>query len=700
MLIVLSIGVVFLGFVFWLLFYVRDRRLPSDALTDGAVLIVGDGMVQDMSLTARELLGDCENMPIIRVLDDFLGAEASEARDAVNRLEMTGDPVDMIVRSSAGVAYELIGSPSGAMIRLILRDAELMDVKLRDAETRVDLAARALDERKREHATLSGLIEDAPLIAWHRTAEGEIIWCGGKVVIRNASIAANRAVELIVARTKLNRQPVLAGQPQKSRIEIVVDDSAETVSLHVVEIIRNDSSRIGFATDAGMAATAERTLTRFVQTMTETFAHLTVGLAIFDRNQTLALFNPALVQMWQVEPAWLARRPSLRDIIDELRATRRLPESQDFHKWRARLLGLFENTEAADYEDLWHLADGSNIRVLARPHPHGSLAFIFDDVTERVRLEQRYRHSIDLRRATLDRLTEGIAVFGPNGLLQFVNQAFHEIWGTDSDTAYAAMHARQLVSLCGSLCVSEGVWQRMHRFITGEEGRRTWEAPLEMGSGRVLRVRVAPLPDGSTMAVFSDARGGTLLPDGPPPTRSDGDGNVLTLGEMPEQVDLSSAVDDTIRRLSQRATAQGTVISARIEGDAAEVSGDPQLLRQLLFAMASEAMRNAGDSAEIVIGAGGTSDDTTLSVTLSSIAQESAEDTAVMSVARQFAARAGANLESHRDDKGNTLRLVCQISPPSPPSPSSPSPSSSSRSRPNGQNGDPDVASMSPKRAG
>ena len=48
-------------------------------------------------------------------------------------------------------------------------------------------------------------------------------------------------------------------------------------------------------------------------TMTETFAHLTVGLAIFDRNQTLALFNPALVQMWQVEPAWLARAMAFLD---------------------------------------------------------------------------------------------------------------------------------------------------------------------------------------------------------------------------------------------------------------------------------------------------------------------------------------------------------------------------------------------------
>jgi hypothetical protein len=104
-----------------------------------------------------------------------------------------------------------------------------------------------------------------------------------------------------------------------------------------------------------------------------------------------------------------------------------IPEVSDFHDWRRRLNDLFDNTEMVDYDELWHLADGTDIRVLARPHPHGLLAFVFEDVIELLRLGQQFRHSIDLRRATLDRLDEGLAVFGPDGLLQLVNAAFHEI---------------------------------------------------------------------------------------------------------------------------------------------------------------------------------------------------------------------------------------------------------------------------------
>jgi len=503
-LVVGSIFLIALAILLWRVFYVQGKSGDEGVLTDGAVLLLADGMVQQASSAAVSLLGDCTNQPVVRVLEQFLGPDATDARDAVNRLEMTGERVDMLVYTPDGKPYELIGKPSGALIRLVFRDARLLDDKLRDAQQRVEAADTALNTHEWAQETLRGLIEEAPIIAWHRAAEGEINWSGGEIKARAGSVAAAQAVDLIVARTKLNNQPVLAGQPQKSRIEIVVNEGMETVSLHVIEIVRPDGSRIGFATDAGTATSAERTLTRFVQTMTETFAHLTVGLAIFDRNQTLALFNPALVTMWQVEPAWLARRPSLRDIIDELRATRRLPELQDFHKWRTRLIDLFENTEAADYEELWHLADGSNIRVLARPHPHGSLAFIFDDVTERMRLEQRYRHSIDLRRSTLDRLNEGVAVFGANGLLQFVNQAFHEIWGTDTESVFPAMHARQLVSMCETMTKETDVWHRLHGYITGEENRRAWTAQLTMESRRILTARFAPLPDGSTMAVFAD----------------------------------------------------------------------------------------------------------------------------------------------------------------------------------------------------
>lgn len=502
--ILLSVGLISAAVLFWRVFYVSRSPKTEPALTDGAVLMLEGSTVVQASPIAIAMFGDCIRAEIRDVLEGFV-VELDEACEMIDTLEVTGVQFDLMVTTPRKMDFHLLGEPAGALIRLTLREATYLAKRLAEAEERVrSIEERAFDLNE-ERETLSTLIQSAPLITWSRNPDGEVIWCGGMIQTRSGAVTAQQAVDLISARAALQqRQPVLVGHPQRSRVEVMLPEGIETVSLHVTEITGPSGTRVGFATDASMAASAERTLTRFVQTMTETFAHLTVGLAIFDRNQTLALFNPALVQLWQVEPSWLAGRPSLRVIIDELRATRRLPDMQDFHKWRSKLLGLFENTEAAAYEELWHLSDGSNIRVLARPHPHGSLAFIFDDVTERMRLEQRYRHSIDLRRATLDRLTDGIAVFGANGILQFVNQAFHDIWDTDSESVYPAMHARQLVGLCEDLTVETEVWRRLHSFITGDERRRAWTARLTMGSGRKLAARIAPLPDGSTMTVFAD----------------------------------------------------------------------------------------------------------------------------------------------------------------------------------------------------
>jgi signal transduction histidine kinase len=502
------------------------RGAAAAALSDGAVLIVEDGTVIGASAEAEALF--CPDAgpdadPVVgqhirAVLGAFLrldsenpGSGSEPILKALSDLEQTGNTIHLLVTDASGRPFELAGRPRGGQLRLVLRDAVLLDAEL--SRTRAEISTReaAVSQRELETATLAGLLAEAPVVAWNRTAEGRIAWSAGCVPTCNGPAGAAEAAAMAAARAKRQAggdDPATGGpstvRAERFRLEIAGPDNGETIALDAIEAPGLDGAWLGLAVDASDALGAERTLARFVRTMTDTFAHLNVGLAIFDRNQTLSMFNPALVQMWQTDPAWLAQRPSLREIIDRLRGNRRIPEMLDFHEWRQRLTDLFENTEAVDYEELWHLSDGSDIRVLARPHPHGSLAFVFDDVTERLRLEQQFRHSVDLRRATLDRLDEGLAVFGPDGLLQLVNAAFHEIWGTDAETVRPSMHASELLPMVRGLTVETNVWQRLMSFITGDESRQAWGARLTLGTGRILGARFASLPDGSTMAVFGD----------------------------------------------------------------------------------------------------------------------------------------------------------------------------------------------------
>ncbi|MEO1315083.1 MAG: PAS-domain containing protein [Pseudomonadota bacterium] len=491
----------------------RTRRSleAAEALVEGYVIRAEEFDIVDLSSAAETLPGASAGGRIDAFLEEFLTDGREDALAALSDLVRSGRPMQLLVADKEGRPWELCGRPRGGELILTLRDATLAVTELRKSEARIEVRERALEAGWYERRSILNLLNTGSAIAWHRGQDGEMIWSSGGVNTRDGSVTAQQTVALVSARpgeTGADENGVV-----RSRIEILPAGAIEPLPLQVIEVFAADGSATGIATDATVAAQAERTLSRFVQTMTETFAHLTAGLAIFDRNQKLVLFNPAFAQMLQLDPAWLANRPSLRDAIDALRTKRRIPELMDFHAWRERLLSLFDNPERVDFDEVWHLADGSNIKVIARPHPHGSLAFVFDDISDRVRLEQRYRQSIDLQEATLDRLHEALVVFGTNGRLQIVNDAFHEIFGTDPATVRPGRHAREIVTLCAGLTVEAETWDQVAGFITAADAREPFTAALTLGSNRRLRLRVAPLPGGGTMLVAADVTDSERIAD-------------------------------------------------------------------------------------------------------------------------------------------------------------------------------------------
>jgi len=472
-----------------------DDRPARTVPAEGAIMLLDEGRAVALSQEAAHLLDLDEGAAVRPALARRFGPAAeTAAAEVLERAERTGASGETLLRDRAGRPYLMRLQARGAQLALTLSD-------LGEVAGRLGGPAAASGPAPGDpaSATLRALLGEAPLLAWHRDG-ARVIWAEGTIRQGEATVTGEAAARMVGARDMAQPPP---GSAAQLRVEMRGPDG-ERLPLQVVEIATPDGGRIGYAVDASGVVAAERTLTRFVQTMTETFAHLTVGLAIFDSNRRLALFNPTVVRLWQLDPAWLAERPTLREIVDALRSNRRIPEFRDFHAWRDRLLGLLDNPERADYEQLWTLSDGSTIRVLGRPHPHGSLAFIFDDVTERMLLEQRNRHMDDLIRSTLDRLHEGITVFSPDGVLRYVNDAFHEIWDTDEGSVPLDTHVRDLVTLTRRLSLDTDVWDRFATFATGEAGRRAWTARIELGSGRMLGARFAPLPDGSTMAIFAD----------------------------------------------------------------------------------------------------------------------------------------------------------------------------------------------------
>jgi PAS domain-containing protein len=301
----------------------------------------------------------------------------------------------------------------------------------------------------------------------------------------------------------LEEVPLTArGGESRARVSVPGREGAEPRWYEICRRPGPDGSTLGFAVEADDLVAAEASLRRFVETLTETFAHLPIGLAVFDKNRRLGLFNPALTDLVRIDAVWLAGRPSLRDFLERLRETRQMPEQKDFAAWRRKLTELEEGAREGTYEENWVLPSGKVFRVSGRPHPQGALAFLFEDISTTIRLERRYRSELELSQATLDRLSEAVAVFDAAGALVFVNAAFETLWGLDPMAGLEGPGVAEMTALLAERCLPSPAWATLAEYATAAETRGAWSAEVATREGRALQLAVAPLPDASTLVVF------------------------------------------------------------------------------------------------------------------------------------------------------------------------------------------------------
>jgi signal transduction histidine kinase len=232
------------------------------------------------------------------------------------------------------------------------------------------------------------------------------------------------------------------------------------------------------------------------------FDRLATAFAVFDQSQRLTHFNQAYVELWQIDPAWLATHPRDGEILDRLRQERRLPEKADYRDWKKTWLASYGSN--AQVEDLWHLPDGRTLHVIADSEA-GGVTYLYENVTERIALESRYNALIQVQRETLDTLREGVAVFAPNGRLRLYNQAFAALWRLNPRQLDKEPHIDEIIEGCRILYDAPEEWERTKAAVTGiVSERRPYESQVDRADGRVLACAALPLPDGGTLLTYND----------------------------------------------------------------------------------------------------------------------------------------------------------------------------------------------------
>ena len=293
--------------------------------------------------------------------------------------------------------------------------------------------------------------------------------------------------------------------PTAARVNVTPGGTEESARWFDVSVQRGGRSWFHYATDASPVIRAEVAQRSFVQTLTRTFALLSTGLAIFDKDRRLNLFNPAMLDLTGLSPEFLSSRPSMPSFFDALRDKRIMPEPKNYTGWREAISDLDARAADGSYRDTWSLPSGVTYRVSGRPYPDGAVAFLFEDISSEIGVSRTYQQFVKRVQSAIDSTPDAMAIFSPEARVVMRNAAYLALWnlpdtaaGTDETVQDATKHWQ-------SLTEPTPAWGELRDFVGDFAPRSEWETHVVMLDGKDISCRFTPLSDGSTLATFRAA---------------------------------------------------------------------------------------------------------------------------------------------------------------------------------------------------
>lgn len=367
-------------------------------------------------------------------------------------------------------------------------------------ETLDPLTAAAMEH---ELETLRSIGEDSPQLIWKLDAEGVLVW-------------ANRVyIELSEEINPIGPQDILPWPPKSVFSNTTVPlGKAPIVEMHRIEVpsqekpiwyevtgLKRGTDTIHFAVDASAIVFAQEAQKTFVQTLTKTFAQLSVGLAIFDADRRLVLFNPALMDLTGLPTDFLIARPALFSFLDRLRDQNMIPEPKNYSNWRDQMVALESAAAEGNYHETWLLPNGQTFRVTGKPHPNGAVAFLMEDISDEISLTRKFRSQIDTSAAVIDNLTAAVSVFSSSGSLIMANKAYRQLWGAEADGSLSSRDFLDELEAWKTASAPSPVWHKLRETLKGGS-ESPWQGSIWLDSHVEINCQYAPLPDGNHQIIF------------------------------------------------------------------------------------------------------------------------------------------------------------------------------------------------------
>jgi PAS domain-containing protein len=490
-------GAIIVAYGFWL---ISTRRLAHQyaGVENIAPTFLFDGdNLRDMTPDAQILIKDApQHMTDKESVLHVLG----------NRFPTLQSAMDALSRNT----IETLTASDTSTISLELTDIDgLTQMKLlgtcaQDGLTLSAIAAQ--DALLSELTVLRTLTDKSPHLIWQQDTNGHLNWANDAYLnLSDALFDTNNSEvkswpsDLVFADL---HHDLSKDKQRKQRMSVDLP-SQNGEAWYDVTSLKNGANALHFASNANAAVSAENEKRKSIQMFGRIFGQLSTGLATFDANCRLSMFNPALTELTNLSFEFLSGNPTMQMFLDRLRETRLLPEPKDYLKWRDQFPLTESSVKRTAYCENWEIADGQTFKVTGQPSRDNSYTFFFEDVSAEVSLTRRFRSDIQTSQGVLDALPEAIAVFSTNGTLVMSNKAYGLLWDVDHDTAVKTHDLRAEMSTWQSQCAAAPLWRDLRDFIGQSGDRGTWTDRAILDDGRQFTCKAQAISGGKTMISFT-----------------------------------------------------------------------------------------------------------------------------------------------------------------------------------------------------
>ncbi|MBO9712870.1 PAS domain-containing sensor histidine kinase [Sphingomonas sp.] len=479
-----------------------------------AMLVRGDGTIQATRRIA-DWLG-LETIP--RDLSELTGDESSAGGlvedDAatlnarITAAQKAGRPFAISVRAKGSErALLVVGDRAPPETRL----PGAVQLWFLDATESRDEISRLQRESSRLRAAfdaLTALIEAAPMPMWYRGPDLKLLMVNTAYVRavegKDAEDVVERGLELVegaglggpLANAAIARD---TQEPQTAAMPATIGGKRRTLKLHDMPLPTGGVA--GFAIDVEELEQARAGLKRFAEAQRAMLDRLSAGVAQFASDRGLVFANQPFRRMFSMKNEWLADRPEFDRVLERMREANRLPDVRDFPAWKVERREWFVSPEPV--EETWVLK-GTHLRVVAQPLPEGGLMLIFEDRTQQLELQREHGEMQLVQTATLQSLSEAVAVFG-KGRLQLWNRKFQSTWGFEDEFLGEHPQVATLAREAGRKLSRPDQAEVLKALVrsAGQE-RQQRGSTLQFADGRHYDLAAVPLPDGNALLTMLD----------------------------------------------------------------------------------------------------------------------------------------------------------------------------------------------------